>query len=151
MYATVDGNETISVNPGASRWAYQFPRQSQPPDLPLPSDLPPRGEAFGAVENCSDASTVCMNFAGIAVSLSRQVKPALDARWQSGPWTFHVKACVAQCSVRMITAERMAGTQAVRGWYMWSAQRGVEAFRLDRPDGTPGPTFVLANDIGLLR
>lgn len=94
---------------------------------------------------------MCMSFVGVAVSLSRQVKPALDARWQSGPWTFHVKACGAQCSVSLIMAERMAGTHTARAWYMWSAKRGVEAFRLDRPDGTPGPTFVLANDIGLLR
>jgi hypothetical protein len=92
-----------------------------------------------------------MSFVGMVVSLSRQTKPEINARWQAGPWSFHVKRCANECKVRIIVAERSEGPQTVRAYYMWSPQRGVEAFRLDKADGTPGPTFVLANDVGLLR
>jgi hypothetical protein len=151
QYVTADGTETLWVNPGASRWAHYFPRPPQPADVPMPTHIPPHGEAFGAVQNCSDASTICMSFVGVAVSLSRQIKPEINARWQAGPWSFHVKGCASECRLRIVAAERGTGPQTMRAWFMWSPQRGVEAFRLDKADGMPGPTFVLANDVGLLR
>jgi hypothetical protein len=146
-YATVDAKEAASINAQAMRWAYTQPTTSSPAGLPPPVDLPPQATSFGKVVDCSDANTRCLAFARVAVSLSRQVKPDLGARWQSGPWSFEVKACTSKCRVRMIHFEGAEG----RGWFAWSPTRGVEAFARESRDGAVERTLFLTSDEGLLK
>ena len=149
-YTTVDGKEFMSINPHAARWVYTYPRPPVPTGVLVPTDIPPYGESFGPVTSCGDAQTLCIEFSGIAVSLSRAVKPEQGAKWQAGGRSFEASVCLArrgeQCRLRVI---EFAGG-ASKGWYAWSPERGVEAFALAGPDGRARTTFLLTSETGLL-
>jgi hypothetical protein len=153
-YASIDGKNLLSLNTHAARWAHVSPATPVAPGAPVPMDLPPYAEEFGGLVSCGDAMTVCIEFRGIAVALSKAVKPAVGAKWRTRTWAFEVTACLSPqltpheaCRLHLVKFQ----SAATSGWYWWSAARGVEAFAAAGTDGRPMLAYTLVSQMGLLK
>jgi hypothetical protein len=151
-YVSVDGRSMFSINQNTHWYAHVTHAKPIPPGAPVPTDLPPFAEENGIAANCAATLPApCLQFAGYAVAFPPARLPVIGAKWQMPKWRFEVVSClfktVSGCRVHLMTFEG----EKSRGWYWWSAERGVEAFGLAGTDGQPVSSYALVSAEGLLK